>query len=277
MPIEDHRKPIGTFNNKRYKNFNTKAEQRMVNYISNHSGKQPTREGLKTAVGMLYAFSLFQNFKLEEEMPNKQRAVQEERAIFEMDTFVVTDDWINHRDEVVHSLTSSSTFDGGKTSDVLNKNSTYDGFEPKINTSTPLAEAAHLWSLEVHKFVHGLVELENCTTTKKETIGRKWGLWEQPRKVQTHFKTICKVAIAKSQKINEKDKEHSPLLQQFYFKKIPPTNARDYFELKDIADKLKNVFEGFADESHNDNITKKNETDNTNDNYFHDVTEDYWF
>lgn len=35
--------------------------------------------------------------------------------------------------------------------------------------------------------------------------------------------------------------------------------------------------EGFADESHNDNITKKNETDNTNDNYFHDVTEDYWF
>lgn len=277
MPIEDHRKPIGTFNNKRYKNFNTKAEQRMVNYISNHSGKQPTREGLKTAVGMLYAFSLFQNFKLEEEMPNKQRAVQEERAIFEMDTFVVTDDCINYKDEVVHSLTSSSTFDGGKTSDVLNKNSTYDGFEPKINTSTPLAEAAHLWSLEVHKFVHGLVELENCTTTKKETIGRKWGLWEQPRKVQTHFKTICKVAIAKSQKINEKDKEHSPLLQQFYFKKIPPTNARDYFELKDIADKLKNVFEGFADESHNDNITKKNETDNTNDNYFHDVTEDYWF
>ena len=69
MPIEDNRKPIGIFENKRHKNVSRKAEQRMVNYISDHTGKQPTRKGLKTAVGMLYAFSLFQNFKLEEEMP----------------------------------------------------------------------------------------------------------------------------------------------------------------------------------------------------------------
>lgn len=275
MPIEDHRKPIGIFENKRYKNFNKKAEQTMVNYIFDHSGKQPTREGLKTAVGMLYAFSLFQNFKLEEEMPNKQRAVQEERGIFEMDTFVVTDDWINHKDQVVHSLTSSSTFDARNLTSALNKNQTESEFEPKINTTTPLAEAAHLWSIEVNKFAHGIVELENCTTTKTEKIGRKWGLWEQPRKAQTHFKTICKVATAKSQKINEHEKDSPPLLQQFYFKKIPPTNDRDYFELKDIAKKLNNVFDEFANESQSHPITTKNETDNINDNNL-GVTEDFW-
>lgn len=277
MPIEDHRKSIGIFENKRHKNVNRKAEQRMVNYISEHSGNQPTREGLKTAVGMLYVFSLFQNFKLEEEMPNKQRAVQEDRAIFEMDTFVVTDEWINHKDEVVHSLSSSSTFDARTIPGVSNNNRTQSEFAPKINTSTPLVEAAHLWSLAVHKFVHGIVELDDCTTTKTETIGRKGGLWEQPKNVQTHFKTICKVATAKSQKINEQETEPSHDLQQFYFKKVPPTNDRDYFEAKDIAEKLKNVFEGFVDETPNPHTTKQNGTDNTNDPYFHGMTEDFWF
>lgn len=277
MPIEDNRKPIGIFENKRHKNVNRKAEQRMVNYISDHTGKQPTRKGLKTAVGMLYAFSLFQNFKLEEEMPNKQRAVQEDRAIFEMDTFVVTDEWINHKDEVVHSLSSSSTFDARTIHGVSNNNRTQSEFAPQINTSTLLVEAAQLWSLAVHKFVHGIVELDDCTTTKTETIGRKAGLWEQPKNVQTHFKTMCKVATAKSQKINEQETEPSHAPQQFYFKKIPPTNDRDYFEAKDIAEKLKNVFEGFVDETPSINPTKKNGTDNTNDPYFHGMTDDFWF
>lgn len=277
MPIEDHRKSIGIFENKRHKNVNRKAEQRMVNYISEHSGNQPTREGLKTAVGMLYAFSLFQNFKLEEEMPNKQRAVQEDRAIFEMDTFVVTDEWINHKDEVVHSLSSSSTFDARTLPGVSNNNRTQSEFAPKINMSTPLVEAAQLWSLAVHKFVHGIVELDDCTTTKTETIGRKAGLWEQPKNVQTHFKTICKVATAKSQKINEQETEPSHDLQQFYFKKIPPTNDRDYFEAKDIAEKLKNVFEEFVDETPSIITTKQNGTHNTNAPYFHGMTEDFWF
>lgn len=276
MPIEDYRKPIGIFENKRHKNVNRKAEQRMIDYISDHSGKQPTREGLKTAIGMLYAFSLFQNFKLEEERPNKQRAVQEDRAIFEMDTFMVRGEWINHKDEVVHSLSSSSTFDARILSGVLSKNRTQSEFEPKINTSTPLAEAVQLWSLEVHKFVHGIVELDNCTTIKTETIGRIWGLWEQSQNVQTHFKIMCKVAAAKSQKINKQGKEAPTHLQQFYFKKIPPTNDRDHFEVKDIAEKLKNVFADTRDKSESDNTTEKIGTDNITDNYFEGVTEDLW-
>ena len=158
----------------------------------------------------------------EANLPNRQRAVQETTATFEVDTFVEARQQGNETS--LHSLASSSTaapqrftpFTPNHSS--IPTNSTIEVALPSnsliyFSREGPSVEhrAAQKWRIELRKS-------KNCTTTSEIFHQNPLGLWNSANHTQAHFKTICQTAITKSQTTNEERKSMPASIQNFLLK-----------------------------------------------------------
>lgn len=108
MPIEQHREKIGQFNNKSQKYMTEDNLKRNLSSLADSFGHYPVGRGVWSPTGILYLLSVGQNLRISEaNLPNRQRAVQETTAAFEVDTFVEARQQGNETS--LHSLVSSST------------------------------------------------------------------------------------------------------------------------------------------------------------------------
>lgn len=89
MPIEQHRERIGQFTNKSQRYITDNEQRRNLNLLAQSFGHYPVGRGVWSSTGILYLLSIGQNLRISDtNLPNRQRAVQETTAAFEVDTFV---------------------------------------------------------------------------------------------------------------------------------------------------------------------------------------------
>lgn len=252
MPIEQHREKIGQFNNKSQKYMTEDNLKRNLSSLADSFGHYPVGRGVWSPTGILYLLSVGQNLRISEaNLPNRQRAVQETTAAFEVDTFVEARQQGNETS--LHSLVSSSTaapqrftpFTPNHSS--IPTNSTIEVALPS-NSLIYLVEKAHQWSIGLHKMAHRIAQVENCTTTSEIFHQNPLGLWNSANHTQAHFKTICQTAITKSQTTNEERKSMPASIQKFSFKKQTIEKTTHRFTAEEAAKKMKTVFESTVEE-----------------------------
>lgn len=252
MPIEQHREKIGQFNNKSQKYMTEDNLKRNLSSLADSFGHYPVGRGVWSPTGILYLLSVGQNLRISEaNLPNRQRAVQETTAAFEVDTFVEARQQGNETS--LHSLVSSSTaapqrftpFTPNHSS--IPTNSTIVVALPS-NSLIYLVEKAHQWSIGLHKMAHRIAQVENCTTTSEIFHQNPLGLWNGANHTQAHFKTICQTAITKSQTTNEERKSMPASIQKFSFKKQTIEKTTHRFTAEEEAKKMKTVFESTVEE-----------------------------
>lgn len=251
MPIEEHRKNIGQFHNKAQKGNDQKNQQRQLNRTVQMFGHYPVAGQVWSPLGLLYILSIAQNVKPPQiSLPNRQRAVQETKAAFEVDTFAEVRQLENQFK--LHSFASSSTANPQRFLPPIPSNTTGNPLPvieggPSANPLYYLADMAHRWSIGVHRIAHGIAQLENCTTTGEVSNQNPIGLLDRTNHTQTHFKTICQSAVAKAQETNEQPKI-SKNIQKFHFKQRSAESEAPYFTAKDAAEKLKTIFQATVDD-----------------------------
>ncbi|WP_206857352.1 QWxxN domain [Candidatus Enterococcus mangumiae] len=247
MPIEEHRKKTGLFNSKSRKHLTQKEQQRRLHLLAQILGHYPVGRGIWTPAGMLYLLSIGQNFRIvDANLPNRQRAVQETKAAFEVDTFVEAR---QQGEEIsVQSLASSSTANPRRFVQPLPQN-TPRNMTQTIQAPLPsnpliyLVEKAHQWSIGIHKMAYSISHLENCTTTSEVFHQNSLGLFNGANQTQAHFKTVCQIAVAKAQKKNEQPIKVPAGFQKFHFTHRQNKNSTHLFTAEEAAVKMRKMFQ----------------------------------
>ncbi|MBO0461727.1 QWxxN domain [Enterococcus sp. DIV1298c] len=260
MPIDNqsNRQRNGQFNNKQNEKENQRIFQEEVNEISRWvTGRGPTPDILHSPLLLsLYVSSILGNVVVQGEAPKKRQAMigetpdlkqapHDHRAVFEAETTVEVKQQ-GMRPEMLYALASNSTVDTTLISPALPENSTAI-FPLQLpvhpqNMTIDLVDIVHDWSLNIHKKAHQIAEVYDCTTNKTVSSLPKLRFWESPDHTQAHFKTVCKVAIAESQEINQQRIAHPNNIQQFSFKRNSDGSSENQFSFEDSAVKLKNIF-----------------------------------
>lgn len=253
MPGEDFNRKIGEFHNEFNKKDDPKERQNTMYEIASKSGQTP--RDLLTPTGFLFMWSVLSGLRMPEDYPNQQRAVQDAGAVLEVDTHVEIQQVGNQ--VRMPALKSSSTLNPKRMTPPLPTNTTQlKQYKPEfVSPLSNLADAAHQFSIDVHKFAHGISTLIDCTTSEQVSYKREYGLWENKNHTQIHFKTVCQNAIAESHTLNEARSHTTHSLQQFSFKKSTDANDPQQFNASNAAEKLKNLFQTTFEESYQKNET----------------------
>lgn len=257
MPIEQHRERIGQFTNKSQRYITDNEQRRNLNLLAQSFGHYPVGRGVWSSTGILYLLSIGQNLRISDtNLPNRQRAVQETTAAFEVDTFVGARQ--QGAEITLDSLLSSSTANPQRFIPIMVNNASIptSSFIEAAVPSNPLiylVEKAHQWSIGMHKMAHRMAQVENCTTTSEIFHQNPLGLWNSANHTQAHFKTICQTAITKSQTTNEERKDMPANIQKFSFKKQAIEKETRTFTAEEAAEKMKTVFESTVEEFYQTN------------------------
>lgn len=253
MPGEDFNRKIGEFHNEFNKKDDLKERDNIVHDIVSKSGQTP--RDLLTPTGFLFMWSVLAGLRMPEERPDQQRAVQDASAVLEVDTHVEIQQIGNQ--VRMPALKSSSTFNPKRMTLPLPTNTTQiKQSKPEVvSPLSDLADAAHQFSIDVHKFAHGISDLIDCSTTEQAFHKKDYGLWENKNHTQIHFKTVCQNAIAESHTLNEARSHTTHSLQQFSFKKSTNANDPQQFNASNAAEKLKNFFQKTFEEKYQKNET----------------------
>lgn len=225
----------------------------MMYDIASRSGQTPTV--LLTPTGFLFMWSVLAGLRMPEERPDQQRAVQDSSAVLEVDTHVEIQQIGNQ--VRMPALKSSSTFTPKRMTLPLPTNTTQvkQYKSEVVSPLSDLADAAHQFSINVHKFAHGISDLIDCSTTEQAFHKKEYGLWENKNHTQIHFKTVCQNAIAESEKLNGERGNKTVTLQQFSFAKSTDVNNPQQFNASNAAEKLKNFFQRMFEENYPTNQT----------------------
>ncbi|AUB53879.1 QWxxN domain [Enterococcus mundtii] len=253
MPGEDFNRRIGEFYNEFNMKDDPKERQNTMYDIASRLGQTPT--DLLTPAGFLFIWSVLAGLRMPEDRPDQQRAVQDSGAVLEVDTHVEIQQIGNQ--VRMPALKSSSTFNPQKITPPLPTNTTQIK-QNKLEVVSPLsdlADAAHQFSIDVHKLAYGISELIDCSTSEQAFHKKEYGLWENKNHTQIHFKTVCQNAIAASQTLNETRSNTTRSLQQFSFKKSTDANDPQQFNASNAAEKLKNFFQKTFEEKYQKNGT----------------------
>ncbi|MDA9461921.1 hypothetical protein B835_1848 [Enterococcus mundtii 3F] len=255
MPIEEHRKAVGTFENKRNKNSDQNARQEAVNFISSTANNQLTERIRWSPLLFLQLLVITDSLAVKGTPP---RALRTNRPAFEADTYVdigpVKTD-VNHimmdqtptnqtriYQPTIHSLSFRSSV-----------NTTLVQPAPPVNVSTyrsdpvknatlqePISLAAftHHWTLHVHKTIHNLEKIDECNTTITPMSVLEHGLWEKKNHTLYHFNTICQKAISKLQVLREQSKDDPQEVHHFSFKNKDSRNKVDLDKIQRESKKI---------------------------------------
>lgn len=285
MPQDDYRRASGVYYNKRNDEKNEKDIQQVLNYIEFNSGNTITARGIRHPVGLLYAWTTLSAIAPTIDRPPQRISTS---STFEANTRIDLRSEGNQTS--IHSFSSSSTVNHTrlhrrlqvpmlehpmpatqpfiqqepmKIANIVNSTNSIARFypEPHVEAKANIAEAAHEFSISVHKTVHDIEELMNCTLTKRATQIKKWIFWGESIE-QTHLRTVCQSAVAKAKNVNEKRTKQGSELHHFSFHSISnqSTSEPNHFNVNDSIEKIRKSFRACFEkrQSQNRNTTDKN-------------------
>ncbi|WP_066025006.1 QWxxN domain [Enterococcus mundtii] len=277
MPIEEHRKAVGTFENKRNKKSDQNARQQAVNFISNTANNQLTERIRWSPLLFLQLLVITDSLAVRGEPP---RTLRTSRLAFEADTYVdigpaKTD--VNHimmdqtptnqtriYQPTIHSLSFRSSVNTTLVQPAQPINASEYLSDPVKNATlqepVSLAEFTHHWTLHIHKTIHNLEKIDKCNTTVTPMSVLEYGLWEKKNHTLYHFNTICEEAKSKSLQLREQAKDDQQEIHHFSFKNKDSKNKVDLgkiqLEAKNIARMVLSSYydyEGEPSSSHSEN------------------------
>ncbi|WP_142433027.1 QWxxN domain [Enterococcus mundtii] len=229
MPIEEHRKVVGTFENKRNKKSNPDARQEIANFIASTANTQLTEQIRWSPLLFLQLLVIADSFAMRGVPP---RALRRSRPAFEADTTVEIGPLeTNVNQTTIHSLFFRSSVNTTLVQPAQPINASKYLSDPvrKTTLQEPVSLAAftHHWTLHVHKTIHNLEEIDKCNTTVTPLSVLDYGLWEKKNHTLYHFNTICEEAKSKSLKLREQAKDDQQEIHHFSFKNKDSKNKVD--------------------------------------------------
>lgn len=229
MPIEEHRKAVGTFENKRNKKSDQNARQEAVNFISNTANNQLTERIRWSPLLFLQLLVITDSLAVRGEPP---RALRTSRPAFEADTTVEIGPLeTNANKTTIHSLFFRSSVNTTLVQPAQPINASEYLSDPVKNATlqepASLAEFTHHWTLHIHKTIHNLEKIDKCNTTVTPMSVLEYGLWEKKNHTLYHFNTICEEAKSKSLQLREQAKDDHQEIQHFSFKNKESKNKVD--------------------------------------------------
>ncbi|WP_238046434.1 QWxxN domain [Enterococcus mundtii] len=240
MPIEEHRKAVGTFENKRNKNSDQNARQESVNFISSTANNQLT-ERIRWSPLLFFQLLVITDSLAVRGEP--LRPLRASRPAFEADTTVEIGPLeTNANKTTIHSLFFRSSVNTTLVQPAQPINASEYLSDPVKNATLQepisLAEFTHHWTLQVHKTIHNLEKIDKCNTTVTPMSVLEYGLWEKKNHTLYHFNTICEEAKSKSLQLREQAKDDQQEIQHFSFKN---KDSRNKVDLGKIQRESKNI------------------------------------
>ena len=240
MPIEEHRKAVGTFENKRNKKSDQNARQEAVNFISSTANNQLTERIRWSPLLFFQLLVITDSLAVRGEPP---RALRTSRPAFEADTTVEIGPLeTNANKTTIHSLSFRSSVNTTLVQPAQPINASEYLSDPVKNATlqepVSLAEFTHHWTLHIHKTIHNLEKIDKCNTTVTPMSVLEYGLWEKKNHTLYHFNTICEEAKSKSLQLREQAKDEQQEIHHFSFKNKDSKNKVD---LGKIQREAKNI------------------------------------
>lgn len=277
MPIEEHRKAVGTFENKRNKKSDQNARQEAVNFISSTANNQLTERIRWSPLLFLQLLVITDSLAVRGEPP---RTLRTSRPAFEADTYVdigpaktdvnhiMMDQTPTNQTEIyqptIHSLSFRSSVNTTLVQPAQPINASEYLSDPVKNATlqepVSLAEFTHHWTLHVHKTIHNLEKIDKCNTTVTPMSVLEYGLWEKKNHTLYHFNTICEEAKSKSLQLREQAKDDQQEIHHFSFKNKDSKNKVDLGKIQREAKNIARMvlssyydYEGEPSSSHSEN------------------------